>query len=182
MSWAVSKSSVTVASRLARLPPLAVTSQVVSPVSLTAATATVGLPMPVPPTVKSVRSTLLTASLNTTRHTRVSALVLPPLCMLRRVMEVTVGAVVSLGVAVALAAAPSPALFTARTWKLYAVPLVRLLMVALVSSVTSLSPSLSATSVQPPQFEALLTLYRYWYLVNAAVPPLSLGALQFSVT
>ena len=57
--------------------------------------------------------------------------------------------------AVALAAAPSPALFTARTSKLYAVPLLRLLMVALVSSVTSLSSSLSATSAQLPQVTVL---------------------------
>ena len=54
-------------------------------------------------------------------------------------------------VAIALAAAPAPALFIARNWKLYSVPLVRLPMVMLVSSVTSLSASLSATSVQLTQ-------------------------------
>ena len=64
--------------------------------SLTTATVRVGLPIPVPLTVKSAAPTFVTASLNATRHTRLSALVIPLSFVLRRLMEVTIGAVLSI--------------------------------------------------------------------------------------
>ena len=91
MFCAEAKDRVTVAVRLARLPPLAVTSYRLSD-PLTAVTAvTVAV---VPDTEKSPASTFWTSSLNVTRHFRVSALVGELLGVLRSI-EVTRGAMVS---------------------------------------------------------------------------------------
>ena len=71
MFWVAAKDRVTVALRLARVPPLAVTSYApVTPV--TALTASVAV---VPDTAKSAASTFDTASLNVTRQVRLFALV-----------------------------------------------------------------------------------------------------------
>ena len=68
MSWPLAKASVTVASRLARSPPVTVTSYVV-PLPVTPSVAVV------PVTEKSAVPTFDTASLNVTRQVRLSALV-----------------------------------------------------------------------------------------------------------
>ena len=88
MFWPETKASVTVASRSARLPPLAVTSYVV-PLPVTAVTVAVA-----PVTSKSAAFTFVTSSLNVTCQVRVSSRV-GELVGLWRVIEATVGAVVS---------------------------------------------------------------------------------------
>ena len=76
--------------RLARSPPLAVTSQT-SAIFATALAARVAV---VPLTAKSIASTFATSSLNVTRHVRVSAFVSDSVGSWRSI-DVTRGAVVS---------------------------------------------------------------------------------------
>ena len=89
MSCALANESVTVAFRSARSPPVAVTSTACAPV--TSASVSVAV---VPVTSKSVASAFSSASLNVTRHTRVSAFVgeASGVC---RVIDSTAGAVLS---------------------------------------------------------------------------------------
>ena len=90
MPWTATKDSVTVASRLARLPALAVTSYAfATPAAAPTATEAV-----VPATVKSAISTPVTGSLKVTRQIRVSALV-GEFAGSWRTIEATVGGVVS---------------------------------------------------------------------------------------
>ena len=106
MSWPLAKLRVTVASRPARLPPLAVTSYTVEAVSsLTLIVAVVLL------TAKSAAPTFRTFSLKVTRQVRLSALVGEAFGVCRAI-EVTVGAGSSLSAistdAAPLALAPPP--------------------------------------------------------------------------
>ena len=89
MSWVPANDSVTVAFRLARLPPDAVTSYTVEAVT----TFTTGVAV-VPSTVKSAASTFSTSSSNVMRQVRLSAFV-GDVVGVWRVIDVTCGAVVS---------------------------------------------------------------------------------------
>ena len=104
--------------------------------------------------------------------------------MLRRVPKFGASQATAAGVAVTgPAVVPSPALFTARTSKAYAVALVRPLTRTLVSSPALLPVSLlSATAVQSVASSTVIpAAWRYSYRVIAA-PPLVAGADQFSRT
>ena len=89
---------------------------------------------------------------------------------------------VAVGVAVASISPPDPSLFTARTWKVYSVPLAKLVTVTVRSSPWSEPESEpSGTSVQSgAQLVPPSALTRYWYLVMAA-PPSEAGAVQVRV-
>ena len=90
MSWPLTIDSVTVALRLARSPPDAVTSYTIEAVaSVTAVTVAI-----VPAMAKSVASTFFTFSLNVTRQVRLSSFVGEDVGVWRT-MDATLGAVVS---------------------------------------------------------------------------------------